>query len=79
MVNIFRKYNHSLPPSENTLLDGSRITDPDRQTKPGSPVSQEEIGSLSRLLKTTSEQFVSVQCNSQSDAALFLLEHDLTP
>lgn len=79
MVNIFSKYNHSFPPSENTLLDGSRITDPERQSKPRSPVSQEEIGSLPRLLKTTSEQFVSVQCNSQSDAALFLLEYDLTP
>ena len=79
MVNIFSKYNHSFPPSENTLLDGSRITDFERQSKPGSPFLREEIGSLPRLLKTNSKQFLSVQCNSQSDAALFLLEHDLTP
>lgn len=79
MVNLFRQYNHSFSPSENTLLNESRITEPGRQSIPGSPVSQEEIGSLARLPKTTSEQFLSVQCNSQSDAALFLLEHDLTP
>ena len=79
MVNIFRKYNHSLLHSKDTSFEGVGVTNPGQKSIPRSPVSSEEIASLQRVLRASAKQFLSVQCFSHTDAALFLLEHDSTP
>ena len=79
MVNIFRKYNHSLFHSIHTFFEGIGVTDPRQRSIPGAPVLSEEIACLQRLLKANHRQFLSVQCYSQTDAVLFLLEHESTP
>ena len=79
MVNIFRKYNHSLFHSKHTYFEGFGATNPGQKSIPRSPVSSEEIASLKRVLKASAKQFLSVQCFCHTDAALFLLGHDSTP